>query len=491
MQIELERLQGDLERKRAMSLDLSRTHAQRAGAQASAQAERERLAKRVGTLQASQKSVAEDLARVNVELAKTEPEVVELGQAIEALRVSRTDAEERMSDISGARAIAYEREQSLSSKLSESKLEFATAKERSLSLTREHRERVRDLERAQHAKERAERDLVVLDVASKRIEPLHDVLQNLKESATAWVNDLAGKAALEQSNSASLNASINEARAASRAAHDELEATQAKLNEIRIEKGKLEVQVEAAISTIVDECGTPLETALEIPAPQDRAAAEGEAFKMRRRLNSMGTIDSSAAEEYEAMKERYDFMAAQVEDMEAARRSLKRIVAAIDERMQQQFDVTFEQVNENFKTIFAQLFPGGSASLSLVGEEEGQSSLGVEVEAQPRGKKISKMTLMSGGEKSLTAIALLFAVYRIRHAPFYILDEVEAALDDSNLRRLIAYLATLRNETQLIMITHQRRTMEMSDVLYGVSMQADGVTKVFSQRLKDALPNAD
>ena len=237
-QIELERLQGDLERKRAMSLDLSRTHAQRAGAQASAQAERERLAKRVGTLQASQKSVAEDLARVNVELAKTEPEVVELGEAIEALRVSRTDAEERMSDISGARAIAYEREQALSSKLSESKLEFATAKERSLSLTREHRERVRDLERAQHAKERAERDLVVLDVASKRIEPLHDVLQNLKESATAWVNDLAGKAALEQSNSASLNASINEARAASRAAHDELEATQAKLNEIRIEKGK-------------------------------------------------------------------------------------------------------------------------------------------------------------------------------------------------------------------------------------------------------------
>lgn len=172
VQIELERLQGDLERKRAMSLDLSRTHAQRAGAQASAQAERERLAKRVGTLQASQKSVAEDLARVNVELAKTEPEVVELGQAIEALRVSRTDAEERMSDISGARAIAYEREQSLSSKLSESKLEFATAKERSLSLTREHRERVRDLERAQHAKERAERDLVVLDVASKRIEPV-------------------------------------------------------------------------------------------------------------------------------------------------------------------------------------------------------------------------------------------------------------------------------------------------------------------------------
>ena len=212
---------------------------------------------------------------------------------------------------------------------------------------------------------------------------------------------------------------------------------------------------------------------------------------MRRKLNSMGTIDSSATDEYEAMKERYDFMASQIEDMQAARRSLKRIISAIDERMKRQFETTFEQVNSNFQDIFGQLFPGGSASLSLVGSEDDPNELGVEVHAQPRGKKIAKMTLMSGGEKSLTAIALLFAVYRIRRAPFYILDEVEAALDDSNLRRLIAYLSTLRNETQLIMITHQRRTMEMSDVLYGVSMQADGVTKVISQRLKDALPHAE
>ena len=203
----------------------------------------------------------------------------------------------------------------------------------------------------------------------------------------------------------------------------------------------------------------------------------------------MGTIDSSAAEEYEAAKERFDYMASQVEDMEAARRALKRIVAAIDARMKEQFDITFEQVNRNFQEIFGTLFPGGSASLALVGEED-SDALGVEINAQPRGKKIAKMTLMSGGEKSLTALALLFAVYRIRRTPFYILDEVEAALDDSNLRRLVAYLQTLRHETQLIMITHQRRTMEMSDVLYGVSMQADGVTKVVSQRLEAALPHS-
>ena len=116
---------------------------------------------------------------------------------------------------------------------------------------------------------------------------------------------------------------------------------------------------------------------------------------------------------------------------------------------------------------------------------------GVEVKAQPRGKRIAKMSLMSGGEKSLTALALLFAIYRIRKAPFYILDEVEAALDDTNLRRLAAYIDSLRSTTQLIMITHQRRSMEMADVLFGVSMQADGVTKVLSQKLEHALENAE
>lgn len=478
--------EGELERKRAMSNELSRSHAQRKGSVDAAQAERERLAKRVGVLEASLKKVDADLERALAELAKTEPEIEQLTVAIENLRVVRTDLEERLSILTGKRAVAYDKEQSIAYRLSDSKLQCATAKERVHSLTREHRERERDLDRAQSARARAERELAVLSAAESRIEPLHAILSELKQSAQHWVDDLAGRAALEQSNSATLNASINEARQASRDAQDALEAMQKKLNDVRVEKGKLEVQVEAAVSVIVDECGTPLETALAIPAPEDRAQAEGEAFKLRRKLTNMGTIDSSASEEYEAMKERFEFVTSQVEDVEAARRALKRIVAAIDERMKEQFDLTFERVNANFQDIFAKLFPGGTASLELVNEDD-PDHLGVEVHAQPRGKRITKMMLMSGGEKSLTAIALLFAVYSIRRTPFYILDEVEAALDDSNLRRLVAYLETLRHETQLIMITHQRRTMEMSDVLYGVSMQSDGVTKVVSQRLDRAL----
>ena len=136
------------------------------------------------------------------------------------------------------------------------------------------------------------------------------------------------------------------------------------------------------------------------------------------------------------------------------------------------------------------LFPGGQAHLEMT-DPDHLSETGIEIVAQPRGKRIQKMMLMSGGEKSLTALALLFAVYKTRSTPFYILDEVEAALDDTNLRRLMSYIDTLRQQTQLIMITHQRRTMEMADVLFGVSMQADGVTKVVSQKLERALEQAE
>ncbi len=484
------RCDAELGRRRAMSLELSRTYAQRKGANDSAQAERARLANRVGTLEATLKRLEADIAKNEEKLTCVEPRIAELEASAEAARTERERIEAQVSELTGRRAVAYSKEQDLSGRLSTVKTEHAATKERVRFTSRELHERERDLERANHSKARAERELAVLEVAQGRILPLHELLADLKGAAQIWVDTLASKAALEQSTSASLSASINEARQATLVAKERLDAAQSALSEVRVIKGRLEVQVEGAVATIVDQCGVPLETALETPAPTDRAQVEGEVFKLRRRLSSMGTIDSAAAEEYAAAKERHAYMEAQIEDMEAARRALKRIVAAIDERMRVQFDATFTQVNANFQEIFGTLFPGGTASLSLVGEDD-PDTMGVEMHAQPRGKKIAKMSLMSGGEKSLTALALLFAVYRIRRTPFYLLDEVEAALDDSNLRRLIAYLQTLRTHTQLIMITHQRRTMETSDVLYGVSMQADGVTKVVSQRLEAALPQVE
>ena len=149
--------------------------------------------------------------------------------------------------------------------------------------------------------------------------------------------------------------------------------------------------------------------------------------------------------------------------------------------MRKDFIDTFHQVNEGFQRNFGELFPGGTACLRLCDESDLEAT-GIDIEAQPLGKKVAKTSLMSGGEKSLIAMALLMAVYQVRSTPFYILDEVEAALDDTNLRRLCTCLDTMRQDTQLLIITHQRRTMEMADVLYGISMQG-GATKLVSQRL--------
>ena len=167
------------------------------------------------------------------------------------------------------------------------------------------------------------------------------------------------------------------------------------------------------------------------------------------------------------------------------RQALVKITAAIDRKMRRQFLVTFDKVNSNFEEVFSMLVPGGKAHLEMT-DPDHLAETGIEIVAQPCGKRLSKMTLMSGGEKSLTALALLFAVYRTRTVPFYVFDEVEAALDDSNLSKLLDAIEQLKETTQLIVISHQRRTMEQADVLYGVSMQADGVSHVVSQRLDQA-----
>jgi chromosome segregation protein len=190
-------------------------------------------------------------------------------------------------------------------------------------------------------------------------------------------------------------------------------------------------------------------------------------------------------EEYQRLSERADYIDEQVADLEAARKALTKISAAIDRKMRNRFLSTFDAVNENFSRIFSVLFPGGHAHLELTDPDDPANS-GVEVIAQPKGKRIAKMSLMSGGERSLTALALLFAVYQTRTVPFYVFDEVEAALDDANLDRFLNAIDQLRDMTQLIVISHQRRTMEKADVLYGVSMKADGVSRVVSQRLDQA-----
>ncbi len=207
------------------------------------------------------------------------------------------------------------------------------------------------------------------------------------------------------------------------------------------------------------------------------------AHRLRKQIANIGPVNPVAMAEFEQLRDRRGHLSDQIDDLAESKAALAKVVRAIDRKMKERFVETFEQVNEHFQAVFVVLFPGGHAELSLT-DPDNLTETGVEVVAQPRGKKLAKMSLMSGGEKSLVALALLFALYHTRPCPFYILDEVEAALDDSNLRRFITLIDTLRSRTQFLVVSHQRRTMETADVLYGVSMQADGVSKVVSQKLE-------
>ena len=222
----------------------------------------------------------------------------------------------------------------------------------------------------------------------------------------------------------------------------------------------------------------------QLSVPYVREEQEQRAQAAQRKLDQLGKVNPLALEEFAALEERHAFLVAQLEDLKKTRRDLLTVIKEVDERVQQVFSAAFEDVAREFEDIIGRLFPGGDGRLLLT-EPDDMLATGIEVEARPPGKKVKRLSLLSGGERALTAIAFLVAIFKARPSPFYVLDEVEAALDDTNLQRLLEILAELRDVSQLIIVTHQKRTMEVADSLYGISMRGDGVSTVISQRLRE------
>src|SRR5262245_49837031 len=218
--------------------------------------------------------------------------------------------------------------------------------------------------------------------------------------------------------------------------------------------------------------------------PYVRAEQVKRAATAQRQLDQLGKVNPLALEEFAALEERHAFLATQLEDIKKTRRDLLTVVKEVDDRVQQVFTSAFADTAAEFEQVFARLFPGGEGRLVLT-EPDDMLATGIDVEARPPGKKVKRLSLLSGGERSLTAIAFLLAIFKARPSPFYVLDEVEAALDDTNLQRLLQILEELRDVSQLIIVTHQKRTMEVADTLYGISMRGDGVSSVISQRLRE------
>ncbi len=361
-------------------------------------------------------------------------------------------------------------------------------------------------ERAAERRARAARDVVVAravvqvaDYASARIED-------------SLVAAEAGRVAAEAARTARV-AELQTVRARTRELAAELDRLTDSVHRDEVARTEQRLRIEQLEGKAVEELGVEVEVLLaeygpdqlvppspsapgdvvdeEAPEPQPvpyvRAEQEKRLRAAERALALLGRVNPLALEEFTALEERHAFLTEQLEDLKKTRRDLLDIIREVDERVEQVFTAAYHDTAREFEGVFARLFPGGEGRLVLTDPSD-MLTTGIEVEARPPGKKVKRLSLLSGGERSLTAVALLVAIFKARPSPFYVMDEVEAALDDTNLGRLLTILEELRESSQLIVVTHQKRTMEIADALYGVSMRGDGVTGVISQRLREAEP---
>ncbi len=388
----------------------------------------------------------------------------------------------------------------------EARLTLRTAEERLRSLAGRaeslERAAAREVEARERAARRAEQRRRQVEVAAAVRTGVERTLEHLEGTllAAASARDAAERERSER----------EAATAARRVELDDLGTELARLTDSvhrdEVARAQQRLRIDQLQQRAVDELGTDPDVLVEEfgphlmvppspPAPGDpepQTPAEPVPFvrddqlkrlrRAERALSALGRVNPLALEEFAALEERGTFLTEQLRDLERSRKDLLDIVTEIDARVQQVFSEAYADTAREFEQVFSRLFPGGEGRLVLTDPDD-MLSTGIDVEARPAGKKVKRLSLLSGGERSLTAVALLVAIFKARPSPFYVMDEVEAALDDVNLGRLIGIFSELRESSQLIVITHQKRTMEVADALYGVTMRGDGVTTVISQRI--------
>ena len=284
-----------------------------------------------------------------------------------------------------------------------------------------------------------------------------------------------------------LRAELGEIRSEHESRTESIITGRARIAELDVWLTELRLGRTAVIESIRRDADADEEAAIQSSRPDAAEDADlGELLESAlTQLRRLGPINPLAAEEYRELEERHDFLAAQMADVESSRAELRKVITALDTEIQTRFETAFAEVSEAYERYFTVLFPGGRGRIRLVDPDDPHS--GVAIDAQPLGKKVSHMTLLSGGERSLAALAFLFAIFDSRPSPFYVLDEVEAALDDANLRRFLRIVDEFRQRAQLIVVTHQQQTMEAADVLYGVTMEPGGSSQAVRKEMRSAI----
>ncbi|MET8989049.1 chromosome segregation protein SMC [Nonomuraea wenchangensis] len=456
----------------------ARRLAQLEAAEGAARAEAERLAASVTKAEEARAEGLEELAELEIRLAEAE-------YAQELETEPTTDLRD---ELAASCEAARQREM-------DTRLQVRTAEERVkgvegradglLRAARRERE-----ERAQAAAQRARRrrQAALAEAVSKGAQR---VLAALAESV-ALASRERDEADLAR---VAIDAELKQVRLRVRELGQELDKLVNRVHGSEVARTEQRLRLEQMEQRALEEFGVEVESLLaeygpdapvpgDPPVPYVREEQEKRARAAERQMTQLGKVNPLALEEFAALEERHAFLTSQLEDLKKTRRDLLTVVKEVDDRVEQMFASAYEDVAREFEQIFTRVFPGGEGRLVLT-QPDDMLTTGIEVEARPPGKKVKRLSLLSGGERSLTAVAFLISIFKARPSPFYVMDEVEAALDDTNTQRLLTLFEELRQSSQLIVITHNKRTMEIADALYGVSMRGDGVTQVVSQRLRE------
>jgi chromosome segregation protein len=431
------------------------------------QAELDRLEARGRALAEAAATRAERVGRLRTRLAGVEggsvdtDALVEMSRRREEVARRREETQHRRQEAAASAAAAAERRGLLEARLAELSTLFDAAEE------------VSDPE------------------AMDRLTAVEERALQARESVQSHIGVLRGRLGTLREEAGEAGSKLESVRQRRDDLADVIAAARERASALAVEQAELTVRLEAIAEGLRRDADADEDMALIAPKPDIDEQADPSALvaSLEAKLKRLGPVNPLAAAEYRELEERANFLEGQLADLEESRSELRKVIAALDEEIGRLFNEAFDEIAGFFAENFSLLFPGGTGKISL-SEPDDPLSTGVEIFAQPMGKKVDRLQLLSGGERSLAALAFLFAVFRARPSPFYVLDEVEAALDDANLRRFLRLVETLRDTSQLVIVTHQQQTMEAADVLYGVTMEPGESSRVLAQRMADLVETA-
>ncbi len=427
----------------------------------------------------------EHVAEVGERARRDVDRVAELEARLPALEAEEAAVAEQGRAMAEARARIDERAKRVASARSELDVRAASLESRRQGLARRAEEVDARLARHSVERERAAERRTDLDRRAAATLALARYVDDRLAQVDAELDDLRARRRRQTEATRAVAAELDATRKQRTVAEQELAEVRELAQRAELEAAEVQLRIETATEAVRRDLDVEPEAAMAAPEPElaEGVSAVARVRELERDLRLMGPINPLALQEFAELTERHEFLQSQLEDVKTSRRDLAKVIHAIDAEIVSVFASAFAEVSQHYTQLFETLFPGGKGRLKLTNPDD-LLATGIEVEARPSGKNVRKLSLLSGGERSLVALAYLFAVFRARPSPFYVMDEVEAALDDVNLSRFLGLIHEFRDEAQLIIVSHQKRTMEAADCLYGVTMQPGGSSKVVSETVK-------